>query len=81
MDAVQQLIPTVGIASACAAGKPGKPTTGFPPFPPPLEIAPRFPSHSSGDDCYFCEDKAKPDGRGASPLAMSYRVVVVDREK
>lgn len=31
----------------------------------PLEIAPRFPhSHSSGDDSYFCEDKAKPDGRG-----------------
>ena len=26
-----------------ARGKPGKPTPGFPPFLPPLEIAPRFP--------------------------------------
>src|SRR5580692_1250908 len=30
-------------------GKPGKPKTGFPPFPPPLEIAARFP-HSQRFD-------------------------------
>jgi hypothetical protein len=32
-------------------GHRGKPTPGFPPCPPPLEIATRFPhSHSLGDD-------------------------------
>ena len=31
-------------------GKPGKPKAGFPPFPPPLEIAARFPhSHSRAE--------------------------------
>jgi hypothetical protein len=30
-------------------GKPGKPTAGFPPFPPPLEIALRFPHSNSSD--------------------------------
>ena len=33
-------------------GKRGKPKTGFPPFPPPLEIAPRFP-HSHRLDYEF----------------------------
>ena len=32
-------------------GKPGKPKTGFPPFPPFLEIAMRFPQcRRSGDE-------------------------------
>jgi hypothetical protein len=32
-------------------GKRGKPRSGFPPFPPPLEIAPRFPhSHRLDGD-------------------------------
>jgi hypothetical protein len=31
-------------------GKPGKPKTGFPPFPPPLEIPEGFP-HSHRFDC------------------------------
>ena len=32
-------------------GKRGKPNSGFPLFPPPLEIAPRFPhSHRLDDD-------------------------------
>src|SRR5271167_3940372 len=35
-------------------GKPGKPKSGFPPFPPPLEIALRFPhSHSFNDSLYI----------------------------
>ena len=34
-------------------GKPGKPKPGFPPFPPPLEIAPRFPHSHSFDDCLY----------------------------
>jgi transposase InsO family protein len=36
-----------------AGGKPGNPTPGFPPFPPSLEIAGRFPhSHSPDDSPY-----------------------------
>jgi putative transposase len=36
-----------------ARGKPGNPTAGFPPFPPPLEIALRFPhSHTHDDSSY-----------------------------
>ena len=34
-------------------GKPGKPKSGFPPFPPPLEIASRFPHSHSFDDCLY----------------------------
>src|SRR6202035_1134499 len=35
-------------------GKPGKPKTGFPPFPPPLEIAARFPhSHRFDSSSYI----------------------------
>ncbi len=34
-------------------GKRGKPTPGFPRFPPPLEIAPRFPHSHRLEDCYF----------------------------
>jgi hypothetical protein len=33
-------------------GKPGKPNAGFPSFPPPLEIASRFPHSHSFDDDY-----------------------------
>jgi putative transposase len=36
-----------------AGGKPGNPTAGFPPFPPSLEIAARFPhSHTHDDSSY-----------------------------
>ncbi len=36
-----------------ARGKPGNPTIGFPPFPPSLEIAARFPhSHTHDDSSY-----------------------------
>jgi putative transposase len=36
-----------------AGGKPGNPTAGFPPFPPSLEIAVRFPhSHTHDDSSY-----------------------------
>ena len=31
-------------------GKPGNPTPGFPPFPPSLEIAARFPHSHTHDD-------------------------------
>jgi hypothetical protein len=35
-------------------GSPGKPQSGFPPLPPPLEIASRFPhSHSREYDYLF----------------------------
>ena len=34
-------------------GKPGKPKAGFPPFPPPLEIAARFPHSHRFDDCSY----------------------------
>jgi hypothetical protein len=42
-------------------GKPGKPTTGFPPFPPPLEIRKSggFP-HSHSFDDEFSYIKVKP---------------------
>jgi hypothetical protein len=41
-----------------ACGKPGKPKTGFPSFPPPLEIAARFPhSHSSDDSTHTSRPK------------------------
>jgi hypothetical protein len=46
-----------------------KPTPGFPPFPPPLEIAPRFPcSHGFDDDSYNEEAKT------ASPQNQQLRV-------
>jgi len=35
-----------------ARGKPGKPKAGFPSFPPPLEIASRFPHFHIFDDYY-----------------------------
>ncbi len=34
-------------------GKPGKPKSGFPPFPTALEIASRFPHSHSFDDCLY----------------------------
>jgi len=40
-------------------GKPGKPTPGFPPFPPPLEIAPRFPHSHRFDDFFLYQSEAK----------------------
>jgi hypothetical protein len=38
-------------------GKPGKPKTGFPPFPPPLEIPERFPHSHRFDCCPYINDK------------------------
>ena len=40
-------------------GKPGKPKAGFPLFPPPLEIASRFPHSHSFDDCFLYK-KVRP---------------------
>ena len=41
-------------------GKRGKPKPGFPRFPPPLEIAPRFPhSHNPDDDSPVPKSKPK----------------------
>src|ERR1700746_3213696 len=40
-------------------GKPGKPTPGFPLFPPPLEIAARFPHSHRFDDCFLYKGAAK----------------------
>jgi hypothetical protein len=37
--------------------KGGKPNPGFPPFPPPLEIAPRFPHSHRPDDDYRSQKK------------------------
>src|SRR5271167_1364992 len=36
-----------------AGGKPGNPNPGFPPFPPSLEIALRFPHSHSHDSCPY----------------------------
>jgi hypothetical protein len=36
-----------------ADGKPGNPNPGFPPFPPSLEIAGRFPHSHTPDDSYL----------------------------
>src|ERR1019366_3371133 len=40
-------------------GKPGKPKSGFPPFPPPLEIALRFPHSHSFNDSLYIKGEAK----------------------
>ena len=39
-------------------GKGGKPTPSFPPFPPPLEIATRFP-HSHSAACFSLHQREK----------------------
>ena len=50
-------------------GKPGNPTAGFPPFPPSLEIAARFPHfHRLGDESLVSEIKPQPPNRGKEPL-------------
>jgi hypothetical protein len=45
-----------------ARGKPGKPEAGFPPFPPALEIASRFPHSHIFDEGYTLINKQQPHG-------------------
>jgi hypothetical protein len=48
-------------------GKPGKPKPGFPRFPPPLEIAPRFPHfHNPDDDSSLPKNQNPKKPKGAS---------------
>ena len=56
-------------------GKRGKPKAGFPLFPPPLEIATRFPhSHSLADDLAFAlhNFKERSPGHYLNPLGSSF---------
>ena len=50
-------------------GKAGKPKPGFPSFPPPLEIATRFPhSHRAGDGSLFLFETNRNHTKGAQNL-------------
>jgi hypothetical protein len=40
-------------------GKPGKPKPGFPRFPPPLEIAARFPHFHRANDVFPAKTEPK----------------------
>ena len=56
-------------------GKRGKPKAGFPLFPPPLEIATRFPhSHSLDDDLAFAlhNFRERSPGHHLNPLGSSF---------
>ena len=50
-------------------GKRRKPKPGFPRFPPPLEIAPRFP-HSHNPDDYSPVPKSKPKNQKGAPATQ-----------
>src|SRR6266851_3906217 len=61
-----------------AGGKPGNPTTGFPPFPPSLEIATRFPhSHTRYDFAYNLPGNSKPNLRKVLPMFPDRSVTYV----
>ena len=58
-----------GVVEMPDGGKRGKPKPGFPRFPPPLEIAPRFPhSHNSDDDSPV--PKSKPKNQKGAPATQ-----------
>ena len=48
-------------------GKRGKPNCGFPPFPPPLEIATRFPHSHSPDDRFPVSKKTNSERTRSYP--------------
>jgi hypothetical protein len=57
-------------------GKRGKPKAGFPRFPPPLEIAPRFPhSHSLLMWLYSLYNSRK-ETFAADRFALAFRPIV-----
>ena len=63
-------------------GKRGKPKAGFPLFPPPLEIATRFPhSHSLDDDLAFAlhNFKERSPGHYLNPLGSSFNENMLER--
>src|SRR5207248_858276 len=61
-----------------AGGKPGNPTTGFPPFPPSLEIATRFPhSHTRYDFAYNLPGNSRPNLRKVLPMFPDRSVTYV----
>lgn len=60
-----------------AGGKPGKPNAGFPSFPPPLEIASRFPhSHSSDNYTLIQRSNNNHDDDLAAAIQRSVPVLV-----
>ena len=63
-------------------GKRGKPKSGFPLFPPPLEIATRFPhSHRPDDDVSISDPEPPIPNRRKEPLlgpgylGVSFRLI------
>jgi transposase InsO family protein len=52
-------------------GKPGKPKTGFPLYPPSLEIAARFPYSHRSDDSSYIKVRPKPPHRRINNLGWA----------
>jgi hypothetical protein len=52
-------------------GKPGKPKTGFPLYPPSLEIAARFPHSHRSDDSSYIKVRPKPPHRRINNLGWA----------
>jgi hypothetical protein len=60
-----------------AGGKPGNPKTGFPPFPPSLEIAERFPHFHRLDDSLIIKPERKTLLRKVLPMSSDRSVTYV----
>jgi hypothetical protein len=52
-------------------GKPGKPNPGFPPFPPPLEIAEAIPTFPPLRRLFLYKGEAKPPHRRINNLGWA----------
>src|SRR5216683_2083040 len=63
-----------------AGGKPGNPKAGFPPFPPSLEIAARFPHSHMHDDSPYNQSGTQNAVRKVLPMSSdSFVTHVPDR--
>jgi hypothetical protein len=60
-----------------ARGKPGNPTPGFPPFPPPLEIAARFPHFHTHDDSLIINREHRTHSEKLLPMSSDRSVTYV----
>ncbi len=60
-----------------AGGKPGNPKTGFPPFPPSLEIAGRFPHSHRLDDSLKINPERKTFSEKVLPMSSDKSVTYV----